>query len=68
MEQPAEEVGVEVVDLCLCDGAAEGVWGYSQKDGEGSEDGVGSTGPGTIPVSLYREGNRQRHVGWEDGG
>ena len=57
MEQPAEEVGVEVVDLCLCDGAAEGVWGYSQKDGEGSEDGVGPTRPSAIPIRLDREGD-----------
>ncbi len=68
MEQPAEKVGVEVVNLCLCNGAAKGVWGCSQKNVEGGEDGVGPAGPSAIPVGLYREGSRQRHVGWEDGG
>ena len=68
MEHPAEEVGVEVVNLCLCSGVAEEMWGCSHKDVEGGEDGVGPTGPSAISVSLYREGSRQRHVGWEDGG
>ena len=68
MEYPAEQVRVEVVNLCLCDGGAKRVWGCAQKNVECSEDGVGPTGPCSIPVSLYREGNRQGHVRWENGG